>query len=693
VFLAVSTVLAVCYLVVSLQPIWDVDIFWHVKAGEWIVANGKLPETDIFSAADPSRPWHTFQWLYEVLVYALDSAGGLTAVRVAHALVIVCAFQWFLWFFWTRRSPLHGLVAFGVVAVAFADRVRTRPDAFNLLFTGLLLPVLFAGRTRTRHVVGASALVAVWCNVHGGGALLAPVLLAARAGALWIDRFLRDAEPGRLRRSLTAAVPDLVLLAVPSVTMLVMPGFLPGVVQSFQMLEPSEKFIPEWMTTYEFLFKHAATPHEVLAALLPISGLLVLLAVAFVRSWRDGWTLRAFPMLAIALAMPTVFLSLEHVRFLWLGAVPWLTLLWLLDVPQRTRFARVARASALAVAALALVALNLYYHVHDHGYGPVPAVKSIADDVDPAEFPIGAGDFIEASGLQGGILNHAAWGGYLLYRCWPRCTVLTDGRGNFSDIETFSLMAMQLAGVRRDAINHAWRQVGFDIVVHPSPFPVMDYSRFDWVLVYRDQSSWVFVRNDRKNADNFDRVRSFYAAHGLDLPASVRTADVYEFERRISRFLGSARLSAGPERFRLDRLLAARNSRGDDPGPVIRLAALYYDVGLYREARQTASEALGAGKPRNAEASLLTLLSLVADGLPADGLAVCKAMQHAMSTLPGYAAQIRGDKRAMFELTCSHLVEYMLTVPHNHYKWKLDGGKWQDWKTAPQTAPPTGQGI
>jgi hypothetical protein len=47
----------------------------------------------------------------------------------------------------------------------------------------------------------------------------------------------------------------------------------------------------------------------------------------------------------------------------------------------------------------------------------------------------------------------------------------------------------------------------------------------------------------------------------------------------------------------------------------------------------------------------------------------------------------------MFELTCSHLVEYMLTVPHNHYKWKLDGGKWQDWKTAPQTAPPTGQGI
>ncbi|MBM4371338.1 MAG: hypothetical protein FJ098_06765, partial [Deltaproteobacteria bacterium] len=68
---AAAAVAGVLYAACFFRPLWDVDVFWHIKAGQWIVEHRALPTTDIFSCVDPLRPWHTFEWGYEVFVYAL----------------------------------------------------------------------------------------------------------------------------------------------------------------------------------------------------------------------------------------------------------------------------------------------------------------------------------------------------------------------------------------------------------------------------------------------------------------------------------------------------------------------------------------------------------------------------------------------------------------------------------------------
>ena len=159
------------------RPNWDIDIFWHIAAGKWIVENGRLPSTDIFAYTDPSRAWSSFQWLYEVITYELDSHIGFWAVRGLHTALFLGTFvAWFL--FLRRYLPQKSLViAFVMLLVALSlDRLRVRPEAFNFFFLAILLPFIFGGASRERGLPKWWEFVVVGyrrhlANVHAGGAV------------------------------------------------------------------------------------------------------------------------------------------------------------------------------------------------------------------------------------------------------------------------------------------------------------------------------------------------------------------------------------------------------------------------------------------------------------------------------------------------------------------------------------------
>lgn len=182
---------------VALRPIWDVDIFWHIAAGRWILEQGSLPTKDIFTYLEPVPEWYTFQWLYEVGCAWLEGLGGLLLVRMAHAMVTgagLVAFLLFSWRFCERESgegeadvahcggsiprsndvgsgntlyvgaggktrhPLHfarGIASWGVLAAAFAvllfalyaDRVRVRPHVVNMFMWPVMLNLLLVRRS------------------------------------------------------------------------------------------------------------------------------------------------------------------------------------------------------------------------------------------------------------------------------------------------------------------------------------------------------------------------------------------------------------------------------------------------------------------------------------------------------------------------------------------------------------------
>ena len=61
--------------------ITDPDYYWHVGYGEWILANGKLPETDFWSWTFNGHPYRLTQWLGEVCM-GLARLRGCLAPRL-----------------------------------------------------------------------------------------------------------------------------------------------------------------------------------------------------------------------------------------------------------------------------------------------------------------------------------------------------------------------------------------------------------------------------------------------------------------------------------------------------------------------------------------------------------------------------------------------------------------------------------
>ncbi len=59
----------------------DGDVMWHYKAGEYIVNNGYIPKTDIFSWQQ-NLNWIAHEWLYDVILYILYSNCGIIAAKI-----------------------------------------------------------------------------------------------------------------------------------------------------------------------------------------------------------------------------------------------------------------------------------------------------------------------------------------------------------------------------------------------------------------------------------------------------------------------------------------------------------------------------------------------------------------------------------------------------------------------------------
>src|SRR3954464_5653563 len=66
----------------------DSDTYWHIRAGEWMLAHRQVLRADVFSYTAGGAPWLTQEWLAEIVMALGWAAGGWVAI---HLLFAVCA--------------------------------------------------------------------------------------------------------------------------------------------------------------------------------------------------------------------------------------------------------------------------------------------------------------------------------------------------------------------------------------------------------------------------------------------------------------------------------------------------------------------------------------------------------------------------------------------------------------------------
>src|SRR5262245_23039214 len=164
--------LTVLYLVPGVQsiiPVTDPDIWWHLRTGQWIIEHGTVPVTDPFSSYSMGQPWVAYSWLFELLVYGLYRAFGLTGIvlyTVVLSLLIAFALHTFVRKRVQRFTTEVALTALGLCCIV--PSLSPRPWLFTILFFIIELDMLFTARqTRdTRRLLFLPLLFMFWVNIH-----------------------------------------------------------------------------------------------------------------------------------------------------------------------------------------------------------------------------------------------------------------------------------------------------------------------------------------------------------------------------------------------------------------------------------------------------------------------------------------------------------------------------------------------
>lgn len=155
----------VLFLPLSLR---DADTWWHMAAGQWMMAHHTVPMTDPFTRSVAGHPWLDHEWLAEVVLaaaYALAGYLGLTLLTAAAvALAMGCIAR--------RLSQCVALpVCVLVCSLAFVcmiPQILARPHILVLpILTWWSSLLLRAMDDNTPPPLWTALALVPWCNMHG----------------------------------------------------------------------------------------------------------------------------------------------------------------------------------------------------------------------------------------------------------------------------------------------------------------------------------------------------------------------------------------------------------------------------------------------------------------------------------------------------------------------------------------------
>ena len=90
----------------------DGDTGWHIRAGDWMLANGRVPQTDMFSFTKSGEAWFAWEWLSDIILAVLHQRFGLAGP--VYLGILLLSFTSLLVFRLCRRHTNNDLIAFGV---------------------------------------------------------------------------------------------------------------------------------------------------------------------------------------------------------------------------------------------------------------------------------------------------------------------------------------------------------------------------------------------------------------------------------------------------------------------------------------------------------------------------------------------------------------------------------------------------
>jgi hypothetical protein len=441
----------------------DPDIWWHIRAGEWILQHRAVPHVDAFSGPLGGNPWLDYSWLFELIVAKLSQWLGLVGV-VAYSTAMIMAITVAMYRLVRRLQGDFTLTILLTYAAMFGvgHLYTPRPWLFTILLFVLELDILMQVRRtgKLRELLWLPVIFALWSNVHiefVDGLFVLGLAFAESLLARWWPAARTRVGPVALGGALLASV--LGTLANPFGWRIYHVAY-DLATQGGALNKVSELQSIPFRDYTDFAI------------------LLFALGSTAALAWR-----RRFPIFETALLIFALVLSFRSQRDVWLIVTVAVAIL-ASTINARNRAVRMPGfATPLAVFFASLAVWVGFRAMHVN--------KALLDAQVAGSFPVQAVETIRANGYSGPLYNDFNWGGYLIYAL--RMPVAIDGRQNLYGDQRIDRSVATWNGAPDWDTDPALTSAG--IVIGPVKAPLTQLLRTDahFKLAYEDKLAAVFV--------------------------------------------------------------------------------------------------------------------------------------------------------------------------------------------------------
>ena len=439
IFLALLGILLCAPLSVKLLN--DGGIGWHIRTGQIIAETHAIPRVDSFSSTMSGRPWFAWEWLYDVGVGQLERIAGLNGVVWLTAVTIAVVFSWTFRFLVRRGASLLLALVLSLLAVsASMIHFLARPHVMSWMFALTWFWILdsselvalseqtsFREGKPSKLVWLLPFLMLIWVNIHGGF-LIGFVLLGIYwASAVCTGMGFPDSrwEDALIKLRAWRRAKQLLLVGVVSLIMTFCNPY-GGRLYAHIYQYLSNRFLIDHIDEFQSPNFHGLS-ERCFAALMLIS-LVALVArarrlrlsevlVVLFAVYSGIYAVRNVPISSLLLVLIAGPLLAENIPLL--GRAPSGFIQRMTNVELRLRGHLWALIGAVAAFA---VTVN----------GGYVGTKRLMDaHFGSQRFPVEAINHLEEGQLWGPILAPDYWGGYLIYRLYPKTQVVVDDRHDF----------------------------------------------------------------------------------------------------------------------------------------------------------------------------------------------------------------------------------------------------------------------
>ncbi|MFA5144915.1 MAG: tetratricopeptide repeat protein [Candidatus Omnitrophota bacterium] len=536
-----SVVAAFCLiLVMAHRSIFDLDIWLHLKAGEFIVQNKLVPSADIFSFTMQGKPWVDHSWFFQVISYLVHSKWQADGLIVLGCVPIILSFLvLFLMGNAMIRSYLEVAVLITAAALASVTRFNIRPDIFSLFFFAIYLYILRL-HINKRLIWFLVPVQALWVNFHGYfflGPLLVALFITAEflrrrlkfLPIAWREEFALSQEAYRRLKVLFIFVVLACFLNPRGYQGALYPFFvfkelLSGRVQIFlkyiQELQPTlglGRVLGSYYIMIVLCFLLMAANYKRLKI---VEIILALFFFFFSLSLRNAAFFLFVTYMIIAsyfgdyLSKITAYLRSQSL--------------------SRQRLFILFKCAASAIFIICLVQAidrklgSNYYDFDSQEF------KSGLMGIDKRVYPKGGVDFISENNIPAGMFNDFNSGAYLIGNTYPERKVFIDGRTELYGPEFFAEYMKMLKGdissFERITGKYRLNAMLFSTALASLPDIIgYIYKNPHWKLVFLDESAVVFLKDVPQSQELIKRYRvdfKKYTVPKIDVK-SLRVRMVY----------------------------------------------------------------------------------------------------------------------------------------------------------------------